>query len=77
MINQEIVLNATGTLISDLISDFVTGTQIKVIAIRSFNNVNKTFVTIEDINFIPERGRPEKRCTVHLETLDESVVINL
>lgn len=60
-INDQLVLN------KQLISDFSSGTEVKVIDIFKFkNSPTVQMVTLEDINFIPTKARPEKRCTVHL-----------
>lgn len=77
MEQNQIVPDATGVLVNDLISDFTAGTHIKVIYVQSFPTSNKTFVTIEDVHFIPVRGRDEKRCTVELSHLDKCLVLGL
>ena len=77
MQQNEIVLNATGVLVNDLISDFTSDINVKVIFIESFPNSNKTFVTLEDVDFIPVRGRDEKRCTVEIKDLEDYLVLGL
>lgn len=60
-------LNNVLLLNKHLISDFNQGTKVKIIDIFKFrNSPTIQMVTLEDINFIPTKIRPEKRCTVHL-----------
>ena len=77
MEQNQIVPDATGALVNDLISDFTADTYIKVIYVQSFPTSNKTFVTIEDVDFVPTKQRPEKRCTVELSHLDDCLVLGL
>ena len=45
--------------------------------LRYDENSNKTFVTLEDVDFIPVRGRDVKRCTVEIKDLEDYLVLGL
>lgn len=56
-------------LTNNLVSDFIIGTKVKVIGFLEFNNSNKIFVTLDDVNHIPTKERGLKRCTVLLSDI--------